>query len=253
MVKVRFLLNAPASMIIAEGEKILTVSDLHIGLEYELQRLGFKVPSQSEGVAKSLLGLLEVTKPDVLVMLGDVKHEIRGLRRKIRSEVEKVIKSLSETVRRIVIVMGNHDGSLRRLKLEGVEVYEASGVSINGISFIHGNAWPKPELLAGNVLMMGHLHPSVPIPYGERRAWIVYYLGKKTRERAKKLLGVDFNIKRLIVHPAYNGYLGHSPLRKGSFQRLSPIFRKLVNPQKGYVYGLDGTFLGRFSFVNSSE
>ncbi len=253
MVKVRFLLNAPASMIIAEGEKILTVSDLHIGLEYELQRLGFKVPSQSEEVAKSLLGLLEVAKPDVLVMLGDVKHEIRGLRRKIRSEVEKVIKSLSETVRRIVIVMGNHDGSLRRLKLEGVEVHEASGVSINGVSFIHGNAWPKPELLAGNVLMMGHLHPSVPIPYGERRAWVVYYLGKKTRERAKKLLGVDFNIKRLIVHPAYNGYLGHSPLRKGSFQRLSPIFRKLVNPQKGYVYSLDGTFLGRFSFVNSSE
>jgi len=253
MVKVKFLLNTPASVTIARSKKILTVSDLHIGLEYELQKLGFKVPAQSNEVAKSLLGLLEVTKPDILVMLGDVKHEIKGLRREIRLEVEKVIKSLLDKVRRIVVVMGNHDGSLKRLKLKGVEVYEASGVSIDGISFIHGNAWPKPELLAGDVLMMGHLHPSLPIPYGEKRAWIIYYLGKKTRERAKKLLGVDFNIKRLIVHPAYNGYLGYSPLRKGSFQRLSPIFRKLVNPQRGYVYGLDGTFLGRFSLVSSSE
>jgi putative SbcD/Mre11-related phosphoesterase len=253
MVTVKFLLNTPASMVVTKNKKILTVSDLHIGLEYELQRLGFKVPSQSNEMARGLLGLLEVVKPNVLVVLGDVKHEIRGLRREIRSEVEKVIKSLSKKVEKIIVVMGNHDGSLKRLKLDGVEVYEASGVSIDGISFAHGNAWPKPELLANDVLMMGHLHPSVSLPCGERRVWVVYYLGKRVRERAKMLLKVDFNIKRLIVHPAYNDYLGCSPLCKSSFQRLSPIFRKLIDPRKGYVYKLDGTFLGRFSLVSSSE
>ena len=253
MVTVKFLLNAPASIVTAGSKRILTISDLHIGLEYELQKLGFKVPSQSDEMTRSLLGLLESAKPDVLVVLGDVKHEIKGLRRRIRAEVERVIKSLLERVGRIVIVMGNHDGSLKRLKLDGVEIYEASGISIDGISFVHGNAWPKPELLASDVLMMGHLHPSVPVPYGEKRVWIVYYIGKKVRERAKKLLEADFNVKRLIVHPAYNSYLGHSPLRESSFQRLSPIFRRLVNPQKGYVYGLDGAFLGRFSLISSSE
>ncbi len=253
MVTVKFLLDAPASMVVAGGKRILTVSDLHIGLEYELQKLGFKVPSQSDEIARSLLSLLESAKPDVLIVLGDVKHEIKGLRREIRAEVEKVIKSLLDKVERMVIVMGNHDGSLKRLKIEGVEIYEASGFSIDGISFVHGNAWPKPELLTGDVLMMGHLHPSVPVPHGEKRVWIVYYLGKRARERAKKLLGVEFNIKKLIVHPAYNSYLGHSSLRKSSFQRSSPIFRRLVNPRKGYVYSLDGTFLGRFSLVSSSE
>jgi len=253
MVTVKFLLNAPASIVVAGSKRVLTVSDLHIGLEHELQKLGFKVPSQSDEMAKSLLSLLEITKPDVLVMLGDVKHEIKGLRREIRSEVERVIKSLLDKVRRIVIVMGNHDGSLKRLKLEGVEVYEASGISIDSISFAHGNAWPKPELLRGDVLMMGHLHPSVPVPYGEKRVWIVYYFGKRARERARELLGADFNIKRLIVHPAYNGYLGQGPLRKSSFQRLSPIFRRLVDPRRGYVYSLDGTYLGRFSLLSSVE
>jgi putative SbcD/Mre11-related phosphoesterase len=252
MVTVRFLLNTPASVVIAGEKKILTVSDLHIGLEYELRKLGFRVPSQSDEVARSLIELIEAVKPDVLVVLGDVKHEIRGLKREIKSDVEKVIKCLLKSVKRIIIVMGNHDGSLKRLKLDGIEIHDASGASISGISFIHGNAWPKPELLASDVLMMGHLHPSAPIPCGERRVWIVYFLGKRARERARMLLGVDFNIKRIIVHPAYNGYLGHSPLRKNSFQRLSPIFRKLVDPQKGYVYSLDGTFLGRFSLVGSS-
>jgi metallophosphoesterase superfamily enzyme len=149
--------------------------------------------------------------------------------------------------------MGNHDGSLKRVKLNGVEVYEASGVSIDGISFIHGNAWPKPELLASDVLMMGHLHPSISLPREERRVWIVYYIGKKMKGEARRLLGGDFNIKRLIVHPAYNSYLGHSPLRKSSFQRLSPIFRYLINPQKGHVYSLDGIFIGKFSLASSDE
>ncbi len=253
MVTVKFLLNAPASVVVTRGRRILTVSDLHIGLEYELRRLGFKVPSQSDEIARGLLGLLEVAEPDFLVILGDVKHEIKGLRREVRAEVEKVIKRLLDEVEKIVIVMGNHDGSLKRLKLEGVEVYEASGVSIDGISFVHGNAWPKPGLLASDVLMMGHIHPSVLVPYGERRVWIVYYFGMRERERARGLLGVDFNIKRLIVHPAYNSHLGYGLLRKSSLQRLSPIFRKLVNPQKGYVYSLDGTFLGKVSLVSSGE
>lgn len=252
MAKIKFVLSAPASIIVTKkGEKILTASDLHIGLEYELQKLGFKVPSQTSEMIKSLSGLLTSIKPDVLVLLGDVKHEIRGLRKRIRMEVEGFVRKMLELIDRIVIIMGNHDGSLKRLKIEGVEVYEASGVSMGDVSFIHGNAWPKPELLVSHVLVMGHLHPFVPIPCRDGRVWVIYYVSKKMRERISRRFKIDVNVKRLIVHPAYSSYLGRSSLSLEAFQRLSPVFRGLINPLRGYVYCLDGTFIGRFSSVMS--
>lgn len=252
MANVKFVLGAPASLITTrDGEKILTVSDLHIGLEYELQRLGFRVPSQTSEIVESLYNLLALIKPDILVLLGDVKHEIRGLRRKVKTEVEDFLGRLLDTIGRIVIIMGNHDGSLKRLKINGIEIYEASGISIGDVSFVHGNAWPKLELFRNNLLVMGHLHPSILRFHGECRVWVIYHISKKIREEIKRNLKVDVNIKRLIVHPAYNNYLGYSPLSVKSFQKLSPIFRGLINPLRGYVYGLDGTFIGKFSSVTS--
>ncbi|MEM4576959.1 MAG: metallophosphoesterase [Candidatus Nezhaarchaeales archaeon] len=252
MVNVKFVLGSPASLITnKDKERILTISDLHIGLEYELQRLGFRVPSQTSKIVKGLCNLLALIKPDVLVILGDVKHEIRGLRKKVKIEVEGFLRKLLDTIGRVVIVMGNHDGSLKRLKIDGIEVYEASGISIGDVSFVHGNAWPKLELLKGNVLVMGHLHPSILRHNEECRVWVVYHISKKVREEIRRSLKIDVNIKKLIVHPAYNDYLGHSPLSVKSFQKLSPIFRGLINPLRGYVYGLDGTFIGRVSSVTS--
>lgn len=252
MARIKFVLGIPASIITTKnGEKILTVSDLHVGLEYELQKLGFKVPSQTSEMTTSLYNLLTSIRPDTLVLLGDVKHEVKGLSRKVKMEVEGLINKMLEVTSRIVIVMGNHDGSLKRLKIDGVEVHEASGVSIGDVSFVHGNAWPKPELLASNALIMGHLHPSLPLHYREDRVWIIYYLGKRARDRISRRFKVDVNVKRLIVHPAYNSYLGRGSLNIEGFRKLSPIFRGLVDPIKGYIYSLDGTFIGRLSSVTS--
>ncbi|MEM2725022.1 MAG: metallophosphoesterase, partial [Candidatus Nezhaarchaeales archaeon] len=252
MAKIKFVTNSPISIIVTDkGDKIVTASDLHIGLEYELQKLGFKVPSQTSEITKSLSDLLTSIKPDILILLGDVKHEIKRLRKRIEVEVEGFVRKMLELTDRVVIIMGNHDGSLKRLRIDGVEIHDASGVSIGDVSFIHGNAWPKPELFMSNVLVMGHAHPSLTIPYKEGRVWIVYYIGKKMREKISKKFKVDVNIKRLIVHPAYNNYLGSGSLSMKTFRKLSPLFRGLINPLRGYVYCLDGTFIGRFSSVMS--
>ncbi|MDH5815967.1 MAG: metallophosphoesterase [Candidatus Nezhaarchaeota archaeon] len=252
MAKIKFVVGIPASIIITERRrKVVTASDLHIGLEYELQTLGFKVPSQTSEVTKGLFNLLMSIRPDVLVLLGDVKHEIGRLRKRVEVEVEGFIRRTLELTNKVVIIMGNHDGSLKHLRIDGVEIYDASGVSIDDVSFIHGNAWPKPELFTNNVLVMGHVHPSIAIPYRDGRVWIVYYISKKIREKISRKFNVDVNIKRLIVHPAYNSYLGRGSLNVENFRKLSPLFRGLINPLRGYVYCLDGTFIGKFSSLMS--
>ncbi len=252
MAKVRFITDVPASLIITSlGKRILTVSDLHIGLEYELKDLGFRLPSQTYQITKTLLELLSTIKPDVLVILGDVKHRIKGFNESIKREVKRFMEAITEKSRETIVIMGNHDGSLRKLKLKRVIICDSSGVSIDDVSFIHGNAWPHPSLFTSNILIMGHLHPTLPKQLGGFKVWVVYYVGKRIKERISKMFKIEVDLKRLIVHPAYNNYLGSGGLNENSFRKLSPLFRRIINPMRGYVYGLDGTLIGKFSSVSS--
>jgi len=252
MAKVKFIVNVPASLIItSQGRRILTISDLHIGLEYELKDLGFKLPSQTFQMARKLLELLSIVKPDVLVVLGDVKHRIKGFSREVKREVKNFMETIAEKIEEIIIIMGNHDGSLRKLKLEKVMIYDSSGILLDDVSFIHGNAWPHSSLFTGNVLVMGHLHPILPKQLGGSKVWVTYHIGKRIKERIRKMFKVKACLKSLIVHPAYNDYLGSGGLSESSFRKLSPLFRRIIDPMKGYVYGLDGALIGRFSSVSS--
>ncbi|MCS7140381.1 MAG: metallophosphoesterase [Candidatus Nezhaarchaeota archaeon] len=252
MVKVKFIPNTPASLITTNrGREILTISDLHIGVEYELETLGFKLPSQTQRVIKALSELLSATKPDVLAILGDLKHKIGGFNGKVRREVQDLIRAIMSWGGEVVIIMGNHDGSLKKLGHMGIAIHRSTGVSIDDVSLIHGNAWPHPSLLAGRILLMGHLHPILPRRLGARKVWVIYYIGRKLKERMRRLFGVDININRLIVHPAYSNYSCYGELSEESFRRLSPLFRKLINPARGYIYDLDGNFIGKLSSLSS--
>ncbi|MHC1636936.1 MAG: metallophosphoesterase [Candidatus Nezhaarchaeales archaeon] len=252
MAKVKFITGMPASLVTTnQDRKILTISDLHIGLEYELESLGFRLPSQTHQMTRTLLELLSATKPEVLVILGDIKHKIKGFSGKIKREVKSFMEAIAEKSKETIVIMGNHDGSLRKLECKGVMLYHSSGVSIDDVSFIHGNAWPHPSLFTSNILIMGHLHPTLPKQLGGHKVWVIYYIGKRLKERICKLFKINANLKKLIVHPAYNNYLGPGGLNEESFRRLSPLFRRLINPMRGYVYSLDGTLIGRFSSVSS--
>jgi metallophosphoesterase superfamily enzyme len=65
--------NVPAMILSGEGRWIC-VSDLHLGIEVQLRRSGFNIPSQSPKMLDELVRLAEVD--DNLLVLGDVKHRI---------------------------------------------------------------------------------------------------------------------------------------------------------------------------------
>ena len=51
-------------------------ADLHLGLEHELWLGGVSIPSQTEKILARLLGYLAEIKPDRLLLLGDIKHNV---------------------------------------------------------------------------------------------------------------------------------------------------------------------------------
>ncbi|RLF13259.1 MAG: hypothetical protein DRJ62_00295 [Thermoprotei archaeon] len=253
MAKIKFVTGHPASIVTtSRGKRVMTISDIHIGLEYELRSYGFNLPSQTTKILERLEHLLKKVKPDLLVILGDVKHAIAKYTRKIRRDVETLLKMLIDIGVEVKVVLGNHDGSLK-VDQDLVSLEPPSGTVIDDVGFIHGHAWPRREVLVAELIVMGHLHPSLPQALGGQRVWVSYILGKKSRERVAKVLKSEVNIKRLIVHPAFNEFLGAGGLSEESFSKLSPLFRRCLDPSKGYVYTLNGVFIGRFSTLSSSS
>lgn len=64
-------------LLLAEGqERVLVAADLHLGLEYELWLCGVSIPSQMERILERLQDQIVKIKPDRLLLLGDVKHNV---------------------------------------------------------------------------------------------------------------------------------------------------------------------------------
>jgi len=253
MARVKFVTGMPiAAVTTKSGKKIISIADVHLGVEIELKAKGFNVPLRTEHLANRLIDIMLKFQPDILLILGDLKHQIKGLSREVLREVKLFTNLLRRSVSsvKIIVVRGNHDGALQ--SFDDVEVHPSSGILIDDVGFIHGNAKPNPLTLMGEVLLMGHVHPALPDKLGGQKVWIVYHLSKKMRTKFAKHFKVEVNVKKVIIQPAYNDYL-REIFKVGSLKKLCPLFRGLLDPLKGHVYGLDGTFIGRVSSLSSGS
>lgn len=264
----------PALLLRGKNLRVLVVADLHIGWEVALAQEGVYIPSQTPRILERLLKMVRRVKPTRLLFLGDVKHTVA----KVELEEWRDIPSLFETIQKLVfdiqVVPGNHDGNLEPLLPETVTLLPPTGVKIGNIGFFHGHAWPAPELLGCQTLVMGHIHPTVAFrdPFGYRtsaQVWVKASCdkirlassmlkalnikeGKDSVETLKTRFGVKPETSRLLIMPCFNEFLGGRPVnragidKKGSYREFAgPILRsKGVNSEQAEIHMLDGTFLG---------
>lgn len=117
-----------APLLLAEGkERLLIASDLHLGLEHELWLGGVSIPSQTRKILALLKGYLDMTMPDRLLILGDLKHNVPKTSWQEKREVPDFLRQLSAQVR-VDIVSGNHDSNLADMALlESIPPLELCG------------------------------------------------------------------------------------------------------------------------------
>ncbi len=138
--------------LIAEGSmRVLVIADVHLGMEHELRSHGINIPSQSERLLNDALRCVELSEPDRIVLLGDVKHNIPGTRWQEGRDVAKFVSELSRRAP-VDIVPGNHDGGIGKL-LEGgldgeIHVHGTRGMILDGVAYAHGHAWPEVEMFS---------------------------------------------------------------------------------------------------------
>ncbi|MFH0818242.1 MAG: metallophosphoesterase, partial [Candidatus Micrarchaeota archaeon] len=197
--------------------KALVLGDLHIGLEHDLFKKGVRAGSQMGGMLASVLGMIEEYSSEVLVFLGDVKHNVPDTPLEESKDISRFFAEISSRTR-VVITPGNHDGGLGRLiQNKKVEIASPGGFVFDGVSFFHGHAWPSLEAMSQNTIIMAHQHPCVEFidKLGGRslcKAWCMGEFSEATREKYE---GLKPNAK-VVITPAFN------PLTSGAVLNRSP-------------------------------
>jgi putative SbcD/Mre11-related phosphoesterase len=261
---------------VESGEKVLLAADLHLGLEFDLAKQGINIPYQWSRMLEEMVNLLEEYNPDRLILLGDVKHGVPATSFKEKREIPEFFNTLFDYVDYIDVTRGNHDANIQKFLPERVTLHSSKGV-IFGEEFIvagfHGHAWPPPEIMSVDCIIMAHNHPTVMLrtPIGliiSQRAWIRGKLDQKKIAKAfleqdgikveedpleefKKNFIVNPGEPEIIIMPMFNDLLGGLPVNMESPKSLlGPLFNSgAVDLEKFDSYLLDGTYLGTVEFL----
>jgi len=224
--------------------KALVITDLHLGIEYEIFKSGITVPSQVERIEKRIDKLIKQTKANHLVILGDLKHQVPNISWQEYKEIPFFLEHFSKL--KISIIKGNHDGDIERLASKDIDIYEPSGFKINDILLTHGHAWPNKKDLKAKYLVMGHVHPAIEFLTGNFRTIEPCWLRCEVDNgKLKEKFGTKTSFKQGIVMPSFNHLIGGMAFNSKDFEPLGPLLKnEILKWKKSEVYLSDGTFLG---------
>lgn len=136
-----------------EEQKILIVSDLHVGKTGHFRKAGIAVPQTvlKEDLQR-LFHLVQFFKATQLLVVGDLFHSHHNseldLFKRWRGDLSFV---------QVKLVMGNHDILKREWYAEaGIEVVEKE-MTLNEFCFTHDRCYPEKN----EYTFCGHIHPGV--------------------------------------------------------------------------------------------
>ncbi|WP_445475257.1 metallophosphoesterase [Methanococcoides methylutens] len=259
------VINEPA-LIVSGDTKALVLADIHLGIEWDLYRSGFSIPSQIEQRLERIMKLVEQEEPDRIVLLGDIKHNVPQVSWQERDEIPYFIGTLAEKAI-VDIFPGNHDGGIEFLLPpdSDVNVYSARGDVIDGVGYFHGHTWPSVDLLSAEHVIVAHNHPTVRFTdaMGYSVVEQVWIKARFKREvLADHFKSADLSPESeawadpdVVVVPAFNELCGGVAFNESvRDDLLGPIFSSgALAIDNSDIYLLDGTYLGILKNIRKLE
>lgn len=171
-------------------EKILAISDLHIGFEEALNEAGIFVPRwQFKDMISELNEIFaKVGKLNEIIILGDLKHEFGKISKQEWEESLEILDYLSKRTCRIILVKGNHDTILGPIaERKGIEIKDY--YVRDRICFLHGHKMFSECLdKKVKIIVMGHKHPAITIQEGAKTETYKCFLVGKWRGKIAIIL-----------------------------------------------------------------
>ena len=233
------------------GQKTLLISDLHLGLEKEMARKGFRLPSYTVRMVGKVRDLAERYGTGRLAVLGDVKHSVGKVEDIDWSAVPWFFDTMLDLFEAVEVVPGNHDGNLRTVLPQRVKLHPSHGTVLGEgrgrVGVCHGHAWPSEEAIASRNLVIGHSHFTYEMRdnLGTRSRESVWVF---TDYRVAELMeGAGYGKKgngvgRLTVMPPFNRLVGGQPINRSKSFQFGPVLSsRSVDLVGADIFLLDGT------------
>lgn len=244
-----------AALIFSEPEESrLLVSDLHLGLEKELAKKGFRLPPYSVKMVERIKKISDELRPEGILILGDVKHSVGKVEDIDWTVIPWFFDTMLDLFGSVDVVPGNHDGNIKTLLPQRVTLHPSSGMVLGHgrekVGAAHGHAWPSEEALATGRLVIGHSHFTYEMrdrfnTYSRESVWVfARYRIDELMERAgyrtkKKGEG------KLIVMPPFNKMVGGHPINRDKSFDFGPVLSSGTIPlDSADIFMLDGTRAG---------
>ena len=247
--KMEFLGDGPALVI--EGEnRLLIVADLHFGIEADLAAHGLHFRSRSTDRLERLMKIIDLADPDMLVLLGDIKHSIPSLTRQEYVELPVILETLRSRIP-LKVFPGNHDIGIESY-LRETELQPKEGTILDGVGYLHGHMYPSPHL-AGHLMIIGHHHPLLLLKDEVGCALQAPAYLRAELDTGK--LGMDILSEnpptRVLFMPSFNEIAGYDILQivRNPFSPLSRFMKK----EDAEIILADGTYIGSLSSLQSDE
>lgn len=218
------------------------VADLHLGIESDLERHGLHFRSLTGDRRARLEACIAQSSPDLLMILGDLKHGIPFTSRQEYREIPEFIQGIRACVP-LLFVPGNHDPGIERF-FEPGEILPKEGAIVDGTGYVHGHMYPDPSL-AGKLIIAGHHHPMVCVrdEVGCALRSPAYLFSPLVEEcLGFPRSGGDLERSRALFIPSFNELSGYD-LMKTVRDPFSPLSR-CIDQEEAEVLLPDGTFLG---------
>ena len=258
------IINEPA-LIVSNTKKALVIADIHLGIEWDLYKSGFSIPSQMEQRIERIHKYIKQNNPDRVILLGDIKHNIPQISWQERDEIPYFLESIAQYAP-IDIFPGNHDGNIDFLLPKDVDItlHSARGAVLDGGGYFHGHTWPDPELLGAEYIITAHNHPIIrftdALGYATvEPAWIRTRL--KCEVFAQHFRSIDFSQTgtwgnpQIFIVPAFNELCGGVAFNESLHDDLlGPVFSSEgfdLDNAKAYLQ--DGTNLGTLKNLRRME
>ncbi len=234
-----------------DGESTLLISDLHLGLEKEMAKKGFRLPAYSVKMVERVRNTAERYGTKKLAVLGDVKHTVGKVEDIDWGAVPWFFDTMLDLFESVEVVPGNHDGSIKTVLPPRVLLHPSQGTVLGRgrgrIGVAHGHAWPSEEAIATRNLVIGHSH----FTYEMRDS-----LGSRSRESvwvttkydvAELMEGAGYKSKaegkgKLTVMPPFNRLVGGQPINRSRSFEFGPVLSsRSVSLEDADIFLTDGT------------
>lgn len=196
--------HCSGAALIPETQTVL-IADTHLGYGWAQRRRGELGPLADETTRQKLLAFLEQVAPKRIVFLGDLVHAPRPCAEE-REWIERLLCDLSSRAE-LISVRGNHDRAFAR-EFPHLPVRTMDRWCEGGCIAVHGDRLPD-TLPDGHMLVMGHLHPALPI---------------RDAAGAAQKLPVFLANSTCVLLPAFSPFAGGYDLLCGLPDQLLPLF-----------------------------